>query len=47
VSAAKDAKEGTQTITAKSGNATPAILKVNLKPAAKTPAPKEETPKKP
>jgi len=47
VSAAKDAKEGTQTITVKSGNATPAILKVNLKPAAKTPAPKEETPKKP
>ncbi len=47
ISAAKDAKEGTQTITVKSGNAKPAVIKVNLKPAAKTTKPKEETPKKP
>ena len=47
ISAAKDAKEGPQTITVKSGTAKPAILKVNLKPVAKAPAPKEESPKKP
>jgi hypothetical protein len=47
ISAAKDAKEGTQTITVKSGDTKPAILKVNLKSPAKVVKPKEETPKKP
>jgi len=47
ISAAKDAKEGTQKISVKSGKAKPAILKVNIKPAAETAKPKEETPKQP
>lgn len=47
ISAAKDAKEGTHKIAVKSGKVTPAILKVNVKPADETAKPKEETPKKP
>ena len=47
ISAAKDAKEGTHKIAVKGGKVTPAILKVNVKPAVETAKPKEETPKKP
>ena len=47
ISAAKAAKEGTHKIAVKSGKVTPAILKVNVKPADETAKPKEETPKKP